>query len=572
MNGATGTPTVPSADPRSRRRRMLVRLGAAVGGLALLAAALGGGLSLARSGRAAGDLDRALDLVAEADETVLAVDAVVQAKIEPDLAEEAGRRAEQLPDAVADLESAASLLAGAGGRLRGDDAQVAAVAAEAVDGRLEMLETAGRLLDANAKAAKALGYAGDGWEFMAEAEKLGDEAVKEYNKLTKDGVTRSHGSNERAAERVKEARALFSQAASAFAEAELGVYVTYADEKLAVVESSVRIDEAWLSGKTEAANAEVKRYNDLDERATTRANWLKAPSTAIAKAYERVTETDADRYYEARNRASKADGRQEELRGGTGGDGMGSVWSGWWWPAATALLGFVYTGLLVAQWAKRRKMHQLMWAVGFLFYAVAAVMEAWSEATQHWDPTVYRVYIVLAASLVGFLGNGTLYLITKKRVWGDVYLGVNLVMLAIFLWGTFNAQLVMEALKPGIVVGGKALGESGTFPRLMSLPFNIPGSLILLGGSAWSIIKFLPKKEFRYRVWANVLIIIGTLIIAGAGSMARLGASAGLYVGEMVASAILLAGFLLAGTLEKGAQAVREQRAAEAGQEAPPTA
>jgi low affinity Fe/Cu permease len=103
----------------------------------------------------------------------------------------------------------------------------------------------------------------------------------------------------------------------------------------------------------------------------------------------------------------------------------------------------------------------------------------------------------------------------------------------------------------------------------MSLPFNIIGSLFLIGGSAWSIIKFLPKKEYRYRVWANVLIIVGTLVIAGAGSMARAGMTKGLYIAEMIASAILLAGFLMAGTLDKGSKAAvaasREQRAAAAG-------
>jgi hypothetical protein len=105
----------------------------------------------------------------------------------------------------------------------------------------------------------------------------------------------------------------------------------------------------------------------------------------------------------------------------------------------------------------------------------------------------------------------------------------------------------------------------------MSLVFNIPGTILLIGGSLLSIIRFWPKKAYRYRVWANVLIIIGTLAIAGAGSMARAGATQGLYFAEMIASAILLAGFLMAGTLQKGADAAREEgqakRAAEAAQE-----
>lgn len=238
-------------------------------------------------------------------------------------------------------------------------------------------------------------------------------------------------------------------------------------------------------------------------------------------------------------------------------------WSAWYWPAATAALGFVYVALLVRQWLERRKPHQLAWAVGFLFYAVAAAMEAVSEATGTWDATVYRVYIVLAASMVGFLGLGTLYLITKKRTLGNIYLGFNLVALGVFLYGVFTTQLITENLVAGITVGGSALGESMSFPRVMSFAFNIPGSLLLLGGSAWSVVKFWPKPEYRYRSWANVLIFIGTLVIAGAGSMARAGTTVGLYPGEMVASAILLWGFLKASTLQKGAEAIKARRAAD---------
>jgi hypothetical protein len=237
------------------------------------------------------------------------------------------------------------------------------------------------------------------------------------------------------------------------------------------------------------------------------------------------------------------------------------IWSSWVWPLATAVLGFVYVGLLLTQYAKRRKMHQLMWTIGFLFYAVAAVMEAVSEYTQHWDPTVYRIYIVLAACLVGFLGNGTLYLITKKQLWGTVYLLFNAVCFGIFLWGTFHARLDLAKLVPGITVGGQALGPQSSFPRIMSLAFNIPGSLLLLGGSAWSVVKFWPRKEYRYRAWANVLIFIGALLIAGAGSMARLKTTAGLYPAEMFASAVLLAGFLTASTLDRGARKVRAEHA-----------
>jgi hypothetical protein len=243
--------------------------------------------------------------------------------------------------------------------------------------------------------------------------------------------------------------------------------------------------------------------------------------------------------------------------------GDSAFWSSWLWPLATAVLGFVFTGLVFKQWLDRRKPHQLAWTVGLLFYSVAAVMEAVSEYTMHWDPTVYRVYIVLAASLVGFLGLGSLYLLARKRVYGDVYLAFNLVCLAIFLYGSFTAELATSKLVPGITVGGQALGASMSFPRVMSLAFNIPGSILLLGGALLSIWRFAGKREYSYRMWANVLIALGTIVIAFVGSRARLGNPVGLYPAEMVASAILLAGFLMAGTLDKGARAARDRVRAE---------
>jgi len=237
-----------------------------------------------------------------------------------------------------------------------------------------------------------------------------------------------------------------------------------------------------------------------------------------------------------------------------------AFWSHWAWPLATAVLGFVFFGLVFAQWLKRRRAHQLAWSVGLLMYAVAASFEAWSEWSGEWDPTVYRIYIVLAASLVGFLGLGSLYLLVRRRLWGHLYLAFLLVCLVVFFVGVFTHPLVESKLVPGISVGGQALGPSMTFPRVMSLPFNITGSVLLIGGALLSVWRFARKREYAYRMWANVLIAAGALLIAFVGSRARLGDTTGLYAGEMVASALLLAGFLMAGTLEKGARSRRALR------------
>jgi hypothetical protein len=235
-------------------------------------------------------------------------------------------------------------------------------------------------------------------------------------------------------------------------------------------------------------------------------------------------------------------------------------WSHWAWPLATAVIGAIFTALLLWQWGKRRRRHQAAWTVGMAIYTIAAGMEAWSEHSGSWDPSVYRVYIVLAASLVGFLGLGTLYLIARKRLWGHLYLGFVLVCMVVFLVGAFADSLAMDKLVPGITVGGQALGPSLSFPRVMSLPLNVTGSIFLFGGALYSIVHFIRRREFAYRVWANILIAAGAGVLAFIGSRARLGDTTGLYPAEMVGAALMLAGFLVAGSLEKGRQAVRATR------------
>jgi hypothetical protein len=237
-----------------------------------------------------------------------------------------------------------------------------------------------------------------------------------------------------------------------------------------------------------------------------------------------------------------------------------AFWSNWGWAAATAVLGFIFFGLVLWQYLQRRRMHQLAWAIGLFLYALAAAMEAYSESSGSWQPFVYRIYIVIAASLVGFLGLGTLYLVARKRKWGDYYFVFLVACMAVFFVGTFTTTLDLSKLEPGITVGGQALGASLSFPRVMSLPINITGTILLFGGALWSIVRFVGKREYAYRVVANVLIAAGAALLAALGSRARLGQTAGLYPAEMVSAALMLAGFLVAGTLDKGTRRRKEQR------------
>lgn len=235
-------------------------------------------------------------------------------------------------------------------------------------------------------------------------------------------------------------------------------------------------------------------------------------------------------------------------------------WSHWGWPFATSILSFIFSLLLLQQYIKRKQLHQLAWFIGMFFYAIAAMMETYSEYTQDWIPFIYRIYIVLASALVGFLGLGSLYLISRKKTWAHIYLTFNIILFVLFITGTFTTKLIDEKLVAGITVGGEALGATFSYPRILGFFFNIPGSLFLFGAAIYSAFKFSRKQEYAYRFWANVLIAAGTLVIASAGGMARAGRTVGLYPAEMVGAALLLWGFLKAATLRKGRDVIRTKR------------
>lgn len=187
-----------------------------------------------------------------------------------------------------------------------------------------------------------------------------------------------------------------------------------------------------------------------------------------------------------------------------------------------------------------------------LLYSISAGIETYSEFAQSWNPWVYKVYYVMAAVLVLYLGLGTVYLVFKRRIWGNLFLAYALTLTTAFLLASLTSMVNMDRLVPGITVGGSAMDPT---VRLFSFACTIPGTLALLGGAIYSVILFAAKREYAYRAWANVLIAAGTIVIAGAGSMARSGQTVGLYPAEMIGAALMLWGFMKAGSLKQGALA-----------------
>lgn len=84
-------------------------------------------------------------------------------------------------------------------------------------------------------------------------------------------------------------------------------------------------------------------------------------------------------------------------------------------PAATSILALVFAAALADQWRERRHGFQAVWALGMLFYGIAAGAEALAGAGG-WNEGLYRTwYLTGAVWTAGWLGLGTAFLLRRTR-------------------------------------------------------------------------------------------------------------------------------------------------------------
>jgi hypothetical protein len=216
--------------------------------------------------------------------------------------------APQIEVARKQLSQAATLATADIDRLTDDEQEQARLVETASKARLEMLDSAPAVLSATQKAATAAGLADQAWARTLAADRLAKQSVADYNKLKKADVKNASAANDSAKAGFVAARDLFSQAASAFPEAELSVFVTYVDERIALVAISKKADAAWLSGNVSQANRLIASYNKRDTAVAERAKQLPvSPASAVAEAYKALADAPSSAYYKARQKAAEAD-------------------------------------------------------------------------------------------------------------------------------------------------------------------------------------------------------------------------------------------------------------------------
>jgi hypothetical protein len=209
--------------------------------------------------------------------------------------------------------------------------------------------------------------------------------------------------------------------------------------------------------------------------------------------------------------------------------------------------------------AARRGAHLLLWGIGMVFYAIGGFCEAYYGAFG-WSSLVFRLWYLCGAILVAaWLGQGTVYLLAKRK-WANalmIALGVASLYAAIRVFtAQLDPSLMTDSLHTGSELSGHAIVTGGV--RGLTPFFNLYGTVTLVGGALYSSWIFWRKRILLHRTIGNILIAVGAMLPAFGGTFSRFGLPNALYLGELLGTILMFAGFIRATTPMKNEQAEPE--------------
>jgi hypothetical protein len=149
-----------------------------------------------------------------------------------------------------------------------------------------------------------------------------------------------------------------------------------------------------------------------------------------------------------------------------------------------------------------------------------------------------------------WLGQGTVHLLVRRGRLAWVLTGIlaaasllaGILVLASPLTSAAGSYQVTQAISSQY----KGILSRGTLTIILTILLNIYGTLTLVGGAVYSAVIFWRKRVLLQRMVGNLLIALGAMAPAMAGSFVRLGLVDMLYLSELVGVVIMYIGFLQA--------------------------
>ena len=220
-----------------------------------------------------------------------------------------------------------------------------------------------------------------------------------------------------------------------------------------------------------------------------------------------------------------------------------------WLPLISSVVSFLFAYFIFRRYLVRRGPHLLLWGIGMLFYGIGGFSEAYYGAIG-WNPFIFRLWYLVGAILVAaWLGQGTVYLLAKRK-WANGLM-ILLVLGSLYaLIRVFSALLDPSLLTTSVHTGSELSGHAIITPGVRTLTpiFNLFGTVTLVGGAAYSAWIFWRKRILLHRTIGNIFIAVGAMAPAFGGAFSRFGVPGMLYLGELLGAVLMFVGFIRATT------------------------
>ena len=221
-------------------------------------------------------------------------------------------------------------------------------------------------------------------------------------------------------------------------------------------------------------------------------------------------------------------------------------------PFLSTLVTFAFAAAVFRRYLIRRGPHLLIWTIGLLWYGLGTLAEVILGLT--FSGLVLKLWYLSGAMLTAaWLGQGTVHLLVRRRgiAWAltGILTAVSLLAATLVLLAPLTPAAASYDVTQPISSQYKDVLTRGGLTIALTIILNIYGTLTLVGGAILSAILFWRKKVLFNRMIGNVLIAVGAMAPAMAGSFIKIGLVDLLYLSELIGVVLMYIGFLQATTV-----------------------
>lgn len=236
--------------------------------------------------------------------------------------------------------------------------------------------------------------------------------------------------------------------------------------------------------------------------------------------------------------------------------------------AVNVVVTGLFAGLVTRQFMKRRRIYQLYWMIALLmafFATLSYVCMVLVGPTSGAGVVFFRLYYILGAALApSWLGLGSIALVTGPGTTRITFFALLLVSIITAVLIAVN-PIDMKSLAQVAGTPGAGILQIGVW-LAFTITLNTLGVVAVVGVAAYSGWKLLRRASSvagfhpGNLLWANILILVGDLLNAAAGTSAKFfGLESSFWLVMALGWTAFYAGVILTGR-RKVPSAARESR------------